>query len=344
MRLNKFITTSILIGFLSLPVMAATSVVCPNEVKAAISKYKHADYIGCIQDLEEYTENDPSNAIAYYYTGLAYMKVGLKNNAMSALQKVSTINTVPKLTSYAIQATHCMQNDINPCSYKKLSETQIDKLVKDPEGFFAALSGDNPEQQDEQHGDPGEDPDIVKLINGDYPSNIHPDANRTIQEARLIQEQERVNSELTKRMGKKKKSSVDNANKTERLASASPSDKEIADAVRTLSQAGYKFSAPSEQQNTKSENPVQNKEFSRQQYQNMASQYALSDDMEQMAMLFGDSGKSRRNDDWAMLNFLMNQKNPDGTPKKMDPELVKTMMMSQMMGDYDFGMTDNKDK
>jgi len=333
--MNKriFLISIILTAILAMPVIADMPT-CPKAVKAAINKYKKGDYVGCIQDLTEYSEEDPSNVVAYYYMGISYMKVGLKDNAIEALQKVSTINTVPRLSSYAIQATRCMQNNINPCEYKKYTDLQLDKLIKDPEGFFASLTG-NTEQEKAPSESNAED-DIEKLINGDYPSNIHPDANRVIQETRLIQEQERVNAELKKRLAPKKSSKLTN----EKIASANPTDKEIADAVRTLSQAGYKFSAPAEQSKQSAE---QNKENSRQQYQNMAQQYALNDDYEQMAMLFGNNNKSRQNDDWAMLNFMLNQKNPDGTPVKMNPELVKTMMMSQMMNDYDF-MNDNKDK
>jgi len=338
MNKKKILISIILTVILAIPAFA-TSVLCPPEVKGAISKYKNGDYIGCIQDLTDYTEDDPTNAIAYYYMGIAYMKVGLKDNAIDSLQKVSTINTVPKLSSYAIQATRCMQNDIDPCEYKNVPETQIDKLIKDPEGFFAALLEKNGEQEEVSENDIEED--LKKLIHGDYPSNIHPDANRVIQETRLIQEQERVNSELKKKLGNTKKKSSTDTKTSEKIASANPSDKEIADAVRTLSKAGYKFSAPSSEQTKTS--TEQSKETSRQQYQNMAQQYALNDDWEQMAMMFGNNNRSRQNDDWAMLNFMMNQKNPDGTPVKMNPELVKTMMMSQMMGDYDF-MNNDKDK
>jgi len=342
MKKKAFIISAILTAFLAVPVIAATPL-CPPQVRAAINKYKGGDYIGCIQDLTEYSENDPSNVIAYYYIGISYMKVGLKDKAIDSLEKVSTINSVPRLSSYAVQATRCMKNNINPCEYRKVPESQLENLIKDPEAFFAALMGnkEKPEATEASAED-----DLEKLINGDYPSNIHPDANKVIQETRLIQEQERVNAELKKRLGTNKKSAKQTNDK---IASVSPSDKEIADAVRTLSKAGYRFAAPEEPQKQTKElnqntNNGNNNETSRQQYQNMAQQYALNDDYEQMAMLFGNNNKSRQSDDWAMLNFMMNQKNPDGTPVKMNPELIKTMMMSQMMNDYDFMNNNDKDR
>ena len=330
---RKLIISAILTIILAIPVVAATPYLSP-QVKTAINKYKGGDYLGCIQDMEEYTAAEPTDAIAYYYMGISYMKVGLKDNAIDALQKVSTINSVPKLSSYAIQATRCMQRNINPCTYKNYSDNQLENLLKDPSNFFNTYAGDG------NGGSISEDveDDLDRLFNGSYPSNIHPDANKVIQETRLIQEQERVNTELKQKLSKPQKKSRRNTNT--KIASANPTDKEIADAVRTLSKAGYKFSAPVEQPKQTQEPP---KENSRMQYQKMAQQYALDDDMEQMAMLFGNNNKSRQSDDWAMLNFLMNQKNADGTPVKMNPELMKTMMMSQMIDGYDF-MNDNNNK
>ena len=336
MSKRKLIISAIITILLAMPVVAVSPAITP-QVKLAISKYKGGDYLGCIQDMEEYTAEDPTNAVAYYYMGIAYMKIGLKDNAIESLQKVSTINSIPKLSSYAIQATRCMQKNITPCTYKNYSDNQLENLIKDPRSFFDTYAGDG------NGGDISEDieDDMDRLFNGSYPSNIHPDANKVIQETRLIQEQERVNTELKQKLAKPQKKSQKNTNN--KIASANPSDKEIADAVRILSKAGYKFSAPVEQtkQNQEQQNQVQ--QNSRMQYQNMAQQYALDDDMEQMAMLFGNNNRSRQNDDWAMLNFMMNQKNADGTPAKMNPELVKTMMMTQMIDGYDF-MNDNNNK
>ena len=348
MKLKKIILSSVLLGMFAVPAIAEKAVVCPSAVKESISKYKKGDYVGCVQDLQEYTEKDPSNAIAYYYMGIAYMQLGLKDNATESLQKVSTINSVPRLSSYALQAVKCMEDNVKKCTYKNYSDSQIEKFVKDPAGFLESLANEKKDEQEAKE-EIIEDIDIVRLIKGEYPSNIHPDANKTIQETRLLQEQERVNAEMQKRTQHKpqlnplikKKSSADS---TSKIASAAPTDKEIADAVRVLSQAGYSFAPKSVTKNTNSEINSQNDSEYNNQYKNMAERYALTDDMEQMAMLFGDNSRSRRNDDWAMLNFMMNQKNPDGSKVKMDPELIKTMMMNQVMGDYDFGFADNKDK
>ena len=133
-RKSKIIAAAIIIGF---GMQAFAANLCPQAVRVAINKYKAQDYIGCIQDLEEYSEDDPSNAVAYYYTGIAYMNVGMRDKSIEAFNKVATINSVPILSSYAIQATNCMNNSIVPCKYKKYSKAEIEELVQDPAAFFA---------------------------------------------------------------------------------------------------------------------------------------------------------------------------------------------------------------
>ncbi len=358
-RIHKIIAVfAILLGF-SIPAVAA-AVYCPNAVRVAIKKYKAQDYVGCIQDLEDYSSSDPSNAIAYYYTGIAYMKIGLKDKAIESFQKVSMINTVPVLSSYAIQATNCMNNNVSPCTYKKYNKTEISEMVVDPAAFFAKKAEEEANKANQPEEVPVEDTtDIDKLIHGQYPGNIHPDANKTIQETRLIQEQERVNAELNQqnrgtRPKKAPAKSDAGSLKTEKIALADVSDKEIADAVRTLNKAGYKFVAPKEQQNSSaSDSKVQtastndpNKDL----YKQMATRFSLNDDAAEMALMFGNNNNNSKNDSFnAMIPLLLmqeQQRNSDGNntqQRKIDPELVKTMMMSQMMGDFDLGFEKEKD-
>ena len=340
--------TAALILLVTLGIETVATEVCPNAVRNAIWKYQHKDYVGCIQDLEDYSKEDPSNAIAYYYTGIAYMNIGLKDKAIDAFDKVSTINSVPILSSYAIQASNCMKSNINPCVYKKYTESEIEQLVADPAGFFAKKE-ENPDQEVTPIASPEEITDIDRLIKGEYPDNIHPDANKVIQETRLIQEQERVNSELRQKIRTqqntnkpagetsekpKTKSDASKNDKNNKLAVENLSDKEIADAVRTLSKAGYKFTSPAEVANNNNINP----------YKQMAAQYALNDDAAQMALMFGNNNNNNNSFDAMLPYLLMQEKNADGTSKQIDPELIKTMMMSRMMGDFDLGFDNNKNK
>lgn len=341
-RISKLIVTAAILVGMGIPSIADVS--CPNAVRQAINKYKTQDYIGCIQDLEEFSENDPTNSISYYYTGIAYMKIGMKEKAIEAFSKVAALNSIPILSSYAIQASQCMMTEQSPCVYKKYNAVEIEEMVIDPAAFFTRQA-ELPALEINRETVPVEAlTDIDKLIQGVYPENIHPDANKTIQETRLIQEQEKVNAELMQRAKKKApvntKSDASNVN-TEKLASVS--DKEIADAVRTLNKAGYKFVSPEEQADNSQKNPNP--------YKQMADFYAFNQDASEMAMLFGSNNNNNKNNSFnQMLPYLLMQEqqikngNDNAQQRKMSPELIKTMMMSSMMNDFDFNFDRDNDK
>ncbi len=342
----KLVIAIAMIAWIGKPVIAAID--CPNAVKIAIDKYKAKDYIGCIQDLEDYIQTDPTNAIAYYYTAIAYMKVGMKDKAIETFEKVTTINSVPILSSYAIQASKCMMEGTTPCKYKKYKPSEIEDMVKDPSGFFIRQEQKLAEQKAAKES--GEEEiteddlsDIDKLIKGQYPDNIHPEANKVIQETKLIQEQEKVNSELRQKTTKPElpaKSSTDGVI-NEKVAISEVSDKEIADAVRTLNKAGYKFISPQEIE-SREKGGVSKQNL----YKEMTDYYGLNRDAEEMAMMFGSSSKRRGDEFNQIIPLLLMQEQQsqggDDSQKKINPELIKTMMMSTMMGDFDIGF--DKDK
>ena len=341
---------------------------CPQAVRKAINKYKAQDYIGCIQDLEEYSEEDPSNAVAYYYTGIAYMNVGMRDKSIDALNKVATINSVPILSSYALQATNCINNNISPCKYKKYSKTEIEELVQDPGAFFAKKAAEPEDATPEATIE--DTTDIDRLIQGKYPENIHPDARKVIQETKLIQEQDRLNAELNQKTRKvNKKNTNQSGNKSPKKSDASEnlgtklsfdnvSDKEIAQAVRVLSKAGYKFVSPETSSanvkvaadNSAKEEVKSEAETNRNLYKQMATQFSMNDEAMQMAMMFGGNTNRNNNSFNSMLPLLLmqeQQNNADGKQqggRKISPEMLKTMMMSQMMNDFSFDFDNDKDK
>ena len=158
-------------------------------IKGAIEKYKNRNFLGCISDLKMETAKDPSSAIAWYYLGNAYMNIAMKAEAHEAFDNVVQINSVPKLTSYSIQAKICMENPAR-CTYQDFNKDQISQLKADPTGFlesyFANLNNDNKSEADIE---------IEKLINGSYGGNLHPDAkNVIIQERTKIEQSQSHNS------------------------------------------------------------------------------------------------------------------------------------------------------
>ncbi len=168
------------------PVNAASS--DDKIIKEAINKYKQKNYLGCISDLKEYTTKDTSSAVAWYYLGSAYMQIAMTDEAHEAFNKTIDLNTVPKLTSYAIQAEMCMENN-EKCKYKEFTFDEIKKLKADPVAFMVEYNEKLKETPKNET-----DVEIDKLIKGAYSNNIHPSARAFIMQERAKMKQNEINS------------------------------------------------------------------------------------------------------------------------------------------------------
>ncbi len=157
-------------------------------IKGAISKYKQKNYIGCISDLKEFTEKDETSAVAWYYLGSSYMKIAMTDEAHEAFNKTIELNTVPILTSYAIQAQLCMENN-EKCKYKEFTYDEIKKLKADPVAFMVEYNTKKEEAPKKEA-----DVEIDKLIKGAYSNNIHPSARDFIMQERVKMKQNEINS------------------------------------------------------------------------------------------------------------------------------------------------------
>ncbi len=303
----------------------AASTVYNAKIKTAITKYKSKNYTGCIQDLTQVTKYDPSNAVAHYYLANAYMKIGQKDNALKEFNKVISINSLPVLSAYSIQAKDCIETGV--CSYQRLSPAEAKAYVKDPAAYAqkiqeakeakakaiaqssnsdttAALIQQAVDEQKKVKGSDltpeeiqeittnvllkkNDELEIKKLINGQYKNNIHPEAQREILDTRLKIEKETINKG--------------------QIRSDVPTDEEIANAVKTLARAGFtSFNMPINQTNTDN---------------GKASAYN---------MMYAN--QNQNNDFLNMLPYLTNRSGNE----KIDPKVVNAMMMSNMMPDFDF--------
>ncbi|MDD3236641.1 MAG: hypothetical protein PHV37_00910 [Candidatus Gastranaerophilales bacterium] len=293
--MKKTILSVFLTGFIIFSALAAEASSAYNGVvRRAISKFETKNYVGCIQDMKYVTVKDPSNSVAYYYLGSSYMKIGDAAKARVAFDKVISINSSPALVSYSIQAKYCM--DGGSCAYKKLTVAQINEMKRNPTEFLKALHTPKAPVAAETNQ---ENVEINKLINGQYKNNIHPEASKVINDAKLKREMQDINSMPNR--------------------SEAPSDKEIADAVRTLAKAGYN---PLQQQM----NPYQANQYNN-EYANLAS-------------MFGN-GQNNGNNFMNMLPFLMQQQGSQGADKKVTAEMMQTMMMSQMLPDFNYSQNSN---
>ena len=100
MNLKKILTTGFILLFSATSVSFAESDT-ENALKAGISSYKKSDYLGCLQNMTTVLTDDPSNALAYYYAGMAQVQLGNVDKAMILYNKVITLNTNDKLTKLA---------------------------------------------------------------------------------------------------------------------------------------------------------------------------------------------------------------------------------------------------
>jgi tetratricopeptide (TPR) repeat protein len=117
MNVKKTLLTLILTGFMSVQLSASAN---EPSLKGLTMKYNAKNYVGCIQEADYIIKEDPSNGFAYYYQGISYAKLGKKDKATEAFEKVKTLNTTETLTNYATRALTCLTN-ADEC--KKLSES-----------------------------------------------------------------------------------------------------------------------------------------------------------------------------------------------------------------------------
>lgn len=161
-----------------------------SVITGAIEKYKKKNYLGCISDLNLFTEKDTTNAVAWYYLGSAYMNISMNTEAHAAFEKVIELNTVPKLTSYAIQAELCMESK-EKCKYENFTLAEIKKLKADPTNFLKEYF----EKKNEVVEKDPQTVQIENLIKGSYANHIHPDAQEFIRQERLKMKQNEINAD-----------------------------------------------------------------------------------------------------------------------------------------------------
>lgn len=148
--------------------------------------------------------------------------------------------------------------------------------------------------------------DIDKFIrSGDF---IHNDAKTNIQESQLKSVQQLINSDS-------KDVNFSDFRYLNDASGVMPSDEEIAHAVRVLAKVGF--------------NPL-----------NMGTQSYSNPQLSQLSAFTGqtNSGNSAFN----MLPFIMAQGNGEGYNNRMNPQLIQSMMMNQMLPSYDFSTTNSR--
>ncbi len=144
--------------------------------------------------------------------------------------------------------------------------------------------------------------EIDRLIKGKYHSTVHPEANRIIIDTLLKQEKHDMNVSADK------------------YKSEAPTNDEIANAVKVLAKAGI--------------NPIQQAPITA-PYTNMPQ----NNDYGYLTMMMGNNQQNTNNNNYMnMLPYLVQQQNGN---QQMNAEFIQTMMMSQMMPNFNFDTNKN---
>lgn len=107
--MKKIIVALFAVFLICSNVFAATQIY-NSKIKSAIRLYKQKNYTGCLQNMQDVLEDDPSNVLAHYYAAISYVKIGRSDDAKTEYNKVIELNTSSKLTTYAQIGIDCIDN------------------------------------------------------------------------------------------------------------------------------------------------------------------------------------------------------------------------------------------
>ena len=161
-------------------------------IRGAIKSYKAQNYTQCIVTLTEYVKTHPISAAAYYYLGNSYMKIGDADLARENYERTVDINTVPQLTSYALQAIDCLNRGPGVvCQYYSFSKKQIAELQENPTVYLESVRNNLLSENVRE----GSDEEIEKLIQaqGIYSDRIHPEAKQVLSNEKTQREKYNMN-------------------------------------------------------------------------------------------------------------------------------------------------------
>ena len=165
---------------------------------------------------------------------------------------------------------------------------------------------------------------------------VAPEVINQMSKQRLEAEKEEINSDVKKQTEELKRQQIRERQRQDinnNMSSNVPTNDEIAQAVKTFQKLGLNPFNSQGAQNYSQMTPQQ-----RQQMQ------SINNDMMQLSMLMGQANNNSNNNMMNMLPFMMMQNNSPNSNFKMTPEMIQTMMMSQMMPNLDFGMNSNNSR
>lgn len=271
--------------------IAFNKVYYPNaSIKSAVAKYKKGNYTGCLQELYTIVKKNPNNATAYYYTGMAYTKIGGIEQAKAAYQKVINMNANPVITQYALRGRDCLTGGIN-CVSANMQITEGD--------------------------------DLDKFIAAPYGNGLSPELNKQYKQQQLDALQNKINNgqqlspeDLQKLRNLNNKSEAVTGEKIAMAAdlSSMPSNEEVMGALDVLKRAGLNISAQTSQEE-KVTQPVQNL-------------FTPDTQIQQMSMMLNGGNYNNYDPMMNMLPLMMQNEGKNVDPQVIQAMMMNSMMNS----------------
>ncbi len=276
---------------------AIKTIVITPLVRSGIQKYKVGNYLGAKQDIQDAISKNPNDPIANYYLGNVYTKIGDKDKAVGAYQRVIEINENKGLSTYAGVAIICLNEPVAKAEFVNPVDAAVGNPVQNAEQASACTNAKNMLKGSEAEQDMN-----AFIRSGQF---MHQEARDKIKEKSLQNVQQKINSD-------EKNIDFSEFKYLNDASGAMPSDKEIADAVKTLAKAGF--------------NPL-----------NYTTTQGFSPQLAQLNYMVPNNNNA--NSGFEMLPYLMQHDGyKDG---KVSPQLLQNMMMGQLMSSYDLGGTSN---
>lgn len=210
MKKISLLLIAVLLGSFNLSYAVKEIKVSP-DVQYGVKYYKAANYVGALQHLEKALKTNPNDQLAQYYLANCYVKIGKKEKAKEAYDKVIKANQIPGLVKYADVALKCLESEQN-CAAAKASmgakDEEMERFIKS--GQFMATDGSKAAR-------PGDLTVIQNKINNGEEINFS--------DLRYLNDATNSNPMA----------------ETNQIAAAAqiPTDAEIASAVKTLAKVGF---------------------------------------------------------------------------------------------------------
>ena len=94
------------------------------QTNSAIRMYKNRNYTECLQVMYDVVEQDPSNVLAYYYIAISQARLGQKDKAKEAYNRVIELNASTQLSNLSKNGIECLDDSTKCKSEFTISASQ----------------------------------------------------------------------------------------------------------------------------------------------------------------------------------------------------------------------------